>query len=271
MGTLVGKVAIVTGATRSMGATIARRLAAEGAGLACVGRSPAEGEAVATSIRTAGGNAAFIRTDLSSEQSVRESVDATIAHFGRLDIIVNNAAATEILRIEGGRPAIDETTERFDRMMKVGVYAPFWFAKYGLPHIIDSGHGGSIINIGSMSAHRVESAMLGYATSKAALEGLTRQLAHDYADDGIRVNTIVLGPIASDETAYLHNDPISGPARANNRMIRKPGHPDDLAHLVAFLACDHSRYLTAAAIPLDGGALAKYPAPLIASTANPTR
>jgi 3-oxoacyl-[acyl-carrier protein] reductase len=269
MGNLEGRAAIVTGATRSMGAAIARRLAGDGASVACVGRSPAEGEKIAASIRALGGNASFVFADVSLEESVRGAVESTIAAFGRLDIIVNNAAATEILRIEGGLSAVDETTERFDRMMKVGVYGPFWFAKYGIPPMIASGDGGSIINIGSMSAHRVESAMLGYVTSKAAIEGLTRQLAHDYADHGIRANTVVLGPIASDETAYLHDDPVNGAARARNRMIKKAGRPEDLANLVAFLASDQSAYLTAAMVPLDGGAMAKYPAPQISSTPSP--
>ncbi|GGM64537.1 SDR family NAD(P)-dependent oxidoreductase [Dactylosporangium sucinum] len=270
MGMLDGRVAIVTGATRSMGAAIARRLAAEGARVAGLGRSPAEGEAIAASIRQAGGDAAFVPADIGSEESVAAAVHRTVTTFGRLDIIVNNAAATEILRVEGGVRAAEETTERFDRMMKVGVYGPFWLAKYGIPHIIASGDGGSIVNIGSMSAHRVEGAMLGYSTSKAAIEGFTRQLAHDYAADGIRVNNIVLGSIASDETAYLHNDPVNGSARARNRMIKKPGTPEDLANLVLFLASDQSAYMTAAMVPLDGGAMATYPAPRIASTPVPT-
>ncbi|WP_216892632.1 SDR family NAD(P)-dependent oxidoreductase [Nocardia alni] len=266
MGHLDGKVAIVTGATRSMGMAIALGLAEEGARLACLGRSAPEGEVIAERLRNKGFDATFIQTDISSEESVSGAVAMVAGRYGRLDIIVNNAAATEILRVEGGVSAIEETTERFDRMMKVGVYGPFWLAKYGIPHIIASGGGGSVVNIGSMSSQRVESAMLGYSTSKAALEGFTRQLAHDFADEGIRVNLVLLGSIASDETAYLHNDPVNGAARADNRMIRKAGTPRDLANLVLFLASDLSAYMTAAMVPLDGGAMAKYPVPRIAST-----
>jgi NAD(P)-dependent dehydrogenase (short-subunit alcohol dehydrogenase family) len=264
--TLEDKVAIVTGATRSMGAEIAARLADDGAHVACLGRSAARGEQVAAELRAQGKHARFIQADVSSEKSVTAAIEETVSEFGRLDIIVNNGAATDILRGDGGVPAVEETTKRFDRMMKVNVYGPFWLAKYGIPHMLAGGTGGAIVNISSISAHRVDHAMPSYSASKAALEGLTRQLAHDYAADGIRVNAVVLGSIASAETAYIHEDPTNGAARRANRMLAKPGTPTDVANLVAFLCSEDSRFMTAAMVPLDGGALSTYPAPVIATT-----
>jgi NAD(P)-dependent dehydrogenase (short-subunit alcohol dehydrogenase family) len=265
---LSGKVALVTGASRSMGAGIARELARCGARVACLGRSVPHGEAVVADIGSDGGIARFIPVDLTDENSVRTAIARTVDTFGRLDFVVNNAAATDILRGEqGGRPVVEETTERFDQMMKVNLYAPFWLAKYGIPHIIAVG-GGSIVSISSLCSQRVEYAMPAYSASKAAVEGLTRQIARDYAADNIRVNAIMLGSIRTDETAYLHDDPVNGPARRGNRMIGPPGSPADVGRLVRFLCSAESSYITASVIPLDGGASALYATPVI-SAAGP--
>jgi 3-oxoacyl-[acyl-carrier protein] reductase len=249
-----------------MGATIARQLASDGAQVACVGRSVAHGEAVVAEITARGGEAVFLQADVGNEESIQSAVRATVAAFGRLDIIVNNAAATDILRGDGGLPVVEETTERFDQMMKVNLYGPFWLAKYGIPEMIASGGGGAIVSVSSLSAQRVEHAMPAYSASKAGLEGLTRQIAYDYAASGIRVNAIGLGSIRSEETAYLHDDPVNGAERRRNRMIADPGKPADVAHLVAFLCSEQSSYITGSVIPLDGGALATYPAPVISSS-----
>jgi 3-oxoacyl-[acyl-carrier protein] reductase len=192
-------------------------------------------------------------------------VTAVVRAFGALHIIVNNAAATDTLRGSGERPVIEEPTETFDRMFKVNVYGPFWFAKYGLPHIIAAG-GGSIVNVSSISANRVDRSMPGYVASKAALDGLTRQIATDYADHGVRVNSFGLGTMLHAETERFFADPAQNKARAANRMIERPGTPADLANMVAFLASDESAFVTGSVIPLDGGATVKYPAPAIGTT-----
>lgn len=256
-GNFHGKVAIVSGATRSMGAALVRRFAEEGAAVVGLGRSDS-GETIAREVRDAGGRAIFVPTDLTSEDAVRAAVEEAVAEFGRLDIVVNNAAASDVLRGSGERPVADEPTEVFDRLMKVNVYGPFWLAKYAIPHMVTGG-GGALVGVSSISAHRVYRSSPGYATSKAALEGLSRQIAVDYADRGIRSNIIVLGSIHSVETAPTFADPVKNAARRNNRMIADPATVEDVAELALFLASPASRYITAALVPLDGGALATYP------------
>jgi 3-oxoacyl-[acyl-carrier protein] reductase len=261
---LANRVALVTGATGSMGAAIAQRLADEGASVVGVGRTEDNGHRCMKQIVAGGGRACFIVADVSREEQVRDAVAATVEAFGRLDIVVNAAAATELLRGASEQPVVDEPTEVFDRMMRVNLYGPFWTAKYAIPHMLRTGDGGAIVSISSISSSRVDRAMPGYAASKAGLEGLTRQIAADYGDQGIRVNAIALGSIRSIETAHIHDDPINGPARRRNRMIPEPGTVEDVAELVAFLASPRSGFLTAAVVPLDGGALSAYPAPVIA-------
>ncbi|GAA1852895.1 3-oxoacyl-ACP reductase FabG [Pseudonocardia ailaonensis] len=261
-----GKVAVVSGATRSMGAALVRRLSADGAAVVGLGRSDS-GETIARQVRDAGGRAIFVPTDLTSEHAVRAAVDTAVAEFGRVDIVVNNAAASDVLRGGGERPVADEPTEVFDRLMKVNVYGPFFLAKYTLPHMVAAG-GGALVGVSSISAHRVYRSSPGYATSKAALEGLSRQIAVDYAEHGIRSNIIVLGSIHSAETAATFADPVRNAARRNNRMIADPATVEDVAELVTFLASPASRYITAALVPLDGGALATYPGPVASRTSS---
>lgn len=264
---LAGRVAIVSGATKEVGAVIMRRLSDEGAAVVGIGRSVPSGEAICESIRKQGGRALFYPADVSLEVDVRAAVSAAVQAFGGLHIIVNNAAATDTLRGSGERPVVDEPSETFDRMFKVNVYGPFWLAKYGLPHMIEAG-GGAIVSVSSISANRVDRAMPGYVASKAALDGLTRQIATDYAEYGVRVNSIALGTMLHAETARFFSDPAQNSARAANRMIGRPGTPVDLANMVVFLASEESAFVTGAVVPLDGGAMAKYPAPAIGTTSH---
>ncbi len=261
-GWLEGKVALVTGGTMDMGAAIINRLADEGAAVACLGRSRAAGEAVCEGVLNKGGRAKFVPVDISREDEVRGAVKAVVEAFGRLDIIVNNAAATDILRDSGELPVVDEPTEVFDQSMKVNLYGPFWLAKYGIPHMLAVG-GGAIVSVSSINASRAGFAMPAYAASKAGLEGLMRQIANDYAAHGIRANSIGLGSVVHTQTAALYADPAQYAERARSRMLAAPGTPEDVANLVAFLASDQSRFMTGAVVPLDGGCGAKYPAPPI--------
>lgn len=262
---LKGRVAIISGATKEVGATIMNRLVEEGAAVVGLGRSAMAGQQIVDAIVSRGGRAIFHATDIADEDSVIRAVAAAIAAFGHIDILVNNAAATDTLRGSGERPVAEEPSETFDRMMKVNVYGPFFLAKHAIPHLIAAG-GGSIVSVSSISADRVDRAMPGYSASKGALNSLTRQMATDYAEHGIRVNAIAMGTMLHAETALFFADPAQNKARANNRMIERPGTAMDLANMIAFLASDDSAFVTGAILPLDGGATAKYPAPAIGTT-----
>jgi 3-oxoacyl-[acyl-carrier protein] reductase len=251
------KVAIVTGATGAMGATIARRLAAEGAGVVGVGRSVEAGQAVVEEIVARGGQAIFVPTDVSQEDQVARAVDRTVEHFGGLQVIVNGAAP---MRGDGtGAPsaAIELTTEQFDWPVRVCLFGAFWMAKYGLGPMVASG-GGAVVNLSSGAAARGVRRGGGYGPAKAALEALGRGLAVDYGSAGVRVNTVRLGAISVPGNAALHADPAFTAALQDARIVPREGTPEDVAALVAFLASDESGFITGEVFVLDGGAAAKH-------------
>lgn len=257
MGRLDDKVAIVTGATGAMGATIARRLASEGAAVVGVGRSDEAGRAMVEGIVAHGGQALFVPTDVSREDQVAGAVARTVEQFGALHLIVNGAAP---MRGDGtGAPAaaIDMTTEQFEWPLRVCLFGAFWMAKYGLGPIVAAG-GGAIVNLSSGAAARGVRQGGGYGPAKAALEALGRSLAVDYGSAGVRVNTIRLGAISVPGNAALHADPAFTAALQEARIVAREGTPEDVAALVAFLASDESGFITGEVFVLDGGAAAKH-------------
>lgn len=261
---LAGRVALVTGATQAMGEAIARRLAAEGAAVLGVGRGKDRGEAVAARLRADGLTAEFAAADLSREEDVAGAVDEARARFGALDIVVNNAAAMD------AREAAphEEPTEVFDAVLKVGLYAPFWFAKYAAPLMIAGGRGGQFISISSYASARGVAGLPAYTASKGGVEALTRQLAAQYAEHGIRANSLVLGSIEVPRNAILHTDEAMSQALRSARLTYRPGSPADVAAAVAFLASEEGSFITGATLDLDGGLLAKAPVLKVAQWAG---
>jgi NAD(P)-dependent dehydrogenase (short-subunit alcohol dehydrogenase family) len=253
---LEGRVAIVTGATRTFGEAIARRLAEDGAAIIGVGRSTSAGEAVAARIREGGGRAAFLQTDVAQEEQVERAVAAAVRAFGRLDIVVNNAAATDVLGGGQERAAVDEPTEIFDRFIKVGLYGPFWFCKYAIPEMTKHG-GGAFVNISSAASQRAVPSFTGYGASKAGLEALTRQIAVDYGAKGIRSNALLVGAIRAPHSAAFFDHQAVKAQILPSLCIPRYGEPADVANVVAFLASDESAYITGAVIPVDGGGTAR--------------
>lgn len=240
---LVGKVAVVTGGSRGIGAAIAERLAREGADVAItyVSDAAAAGRVV-EQIRAAKTRGLACRADAGDAAAVHSAIATVAEQFGRIDILVNNAG---ILRYG----TIDNLSlEDFDRSFAVNVRGAFVAVQTARPHMSD---GGRIINIGSVGAVRcpVEGSAA-YTTTKAALEGMTRALARDLGPAGITVNIIHPGPIETDM------NPAAGPLTEMMRnMLAVPffGAGGDIASTVAFLAGPEARFLTGASLMVDGG------------------
>ncbi|MDQ1449765.1 MAG: 3-oxoacyl-[acyl-carrier protein] reductase [Actinomycetota bacterium] len=240
---LAGKVALVSGGSRGIGAAVARRLAREGAAVALSYATSADkAQVVANEIAAAGRPVRVIQADHANPRAAADAVEQTVQELGRLDILVNNAG------IFAGGPLEDTTTEDLDRILAVDVKAVFLASQAAARYM---GDGGRIINIGSALADRVPGPTLTlYSMSKAALVGLTKGLARDLGPRGIRATLIHAGAIDTDM------NPENGPAGDLLRSVTALGHygaPEDIAALVAYLAGDGGRYVTGTAITIDGG------------------
>jgi 3-oxoacyl-[acyl-carrier protein] reductase len=240
---LAGKVAIVTGAGRNIGRAIAHRLAQAGAAVVVNVRSnEAEAEAVVREIEAAGGKALVVLADVTDPKAVAALTDVTIKKFGRIDTLVNNAA----LRAE--KPFDDMSYEDWRAVMNVTLDSAFHCVKACLPAL--KKNGGTIINIGGMSAHIGSKNRAHVLAAKAGLVGFTRGLAHDLADARITANCVVPGAIdtprpgATKPAHHLTHGTITG----------ERGKPDDVAAMVSFLAGPGGRYVTGQTIHINGGA-----------------
>ncbi|MCV0398041.1 MAG: 3-oxoacyl-ACP reductase FabG [Rhizobiaceae bacterium] len=243
MSRLKGKVALVTGGSRGIGAAIAMRLAEEGADVALTyARSADKAEAVLAQIKAVDRKGIAIAADNTEAQAVVDAVEKTVAAFGRLDILVNNAGIFPY-------GALDETTlEDFDETIAINTRGAFVASKAAAAHM---GEGGRIISIGSNLAERVPSPGITlYALSKAALIGLTRGMARDLGPRGITVNIVHPGSTDTDM------NPADGPQADEQRgsmAIPRYGDPRDVASLVAWLASSEARSVTGAGLTIDGG------------------
>lgn len=244
MSSLEGKKAYVTGASRGIGAAIARRLAAEGADVA-VGyeRSAEQAEAVVRQIRDGGRRAVAIQMDAADPASIQRAVDGAAAELGGLDILVNNAG------IWRGGPIESMTLEDVDTVLAVNVRAVVLASHAALAYLPE---GGRIISTGSNLAMRVpEPGMSLYALSKSALVGWTQGLARDLGDRGITVNVVHPGSTDTDM------NPASGPQAEGQRQrmaIKRYGRAEDVAALVAFLAGPEAGSINGTGLTVDGGA-----------------
>lgn len=253
---LGGKVALVTGSTHGIGRGIAEEFAAQGARVAVVGRSSERGQGVVENIRRAGGNAQFFRADLSDETATMAMVDAVVAHWSRLDVLVNNAAPTDALSRKVDGPVTDLTTQRWRQILTVGLDAIFWVTAPALRAMKSVG-GGAVINITSMAAVRGIAGVDAYTASKGAISSLTRSLAVEYAPFGIRCNAIRVGLVpVSDHPGSMVNDPVNAAALADFQLTRV-GTPRDIALGAVYLASDEAEFVTGVELVIDGGASVK--------------
>ena len=240
---LTGKVALVTGGSRGIGAAIAKRLAAEGASVALTYSKGADAAAsVVETIERDGGKAVAIQADAADADAVRNAVETTVETFGQLDVLVNNAGTVIPMSVE------ETTLADFDRVFAVNVRGTFVATQAALKHIKS---GGRIIMIGSCLGERVFfPGMAPYSATKGAIKMFTQGLARELGARGVTVNNVQPGPIDTDL------NPASGEWAAGQKAavpLDRYGHADEVAALVAFVAGPESSYINGANLTVDGG------------------
>ena len=241
-----GKVAIVTGASRGIGEAIARVFAENGMKVVCAARSADQGQAVADEICAKGGDAIFVQTDCSDTKQIQALIDKTVEHYGRLDGVVSNAGIGQ-----GGNPLHEYEMEDYDQIFALNSKGVFAGMKFGAEAIFKShSEGGFLINVASIAGIMPQRGQALYTATKHGVVGMTKSAALDYAPYGITVNAIcpgytrtsIFGDAPEQALAFFAKDCPAG------RM----GNPKECAYLALFLASDMARYITGAAIPVDG-------------------
>ena len=251
-GVLDGSVALVTGASRGIGAAVARGLHRAGASVALAARDADALEGVAAEIRAEGGRALVVPTDVSDAPAVERMVARTVAEYGRLDVACNNAAGGG----HGPTFLADVPVEAFDSGIAINLRGVFLALKYEIPAMLASG-GGAIVNMSSTAGLQGVSGLATYVASKHAIEGLTRVAALDYAADGIRVNAVAPGPILTDRLARAGT--AAQDAAAAAMPVKRVGRSDEVADAVVWLCSGQAGFVTGTTLTIDGGKLAGTP------------
>jgi NAD(P)-dependent dehydrogenase (short-subunit alcohol dehydrogenase family) len=252
---LQDKVCVITGAGSGMGRVACETFGREGARIVALDVVEEAGEATASSVRAAGGEAMFFPCDVASEGSVRAATAAAVDRFGRIDVLYNNAG---IMPAED-HSVLDTSVEVWDRVMSVNVRGIFLCCKYVIPEMLKHGHG-SIINIASFVA------LLGcsvpqdaYTASKGAVISLTKSLAIQFRPQGIRSNAICPGPIATPMLMdWLLKDEDARQLRLNRQPSGRFGKPEDIVNCALYLASDDSDWTNGAVLVVDGGITSNY-------------
>ena len=252
---LAGKVVIVTGGAGNLGSASARELARQGAKVIVSDIPNTDVQRIVTEIRRDGGEAIAHEGDISSDSDVAAMVDAANRRFGGIDVLVNVAAAPRI----GDRDRNLEvmTIEHWDRTMAVNLRGAMLCCKHAIPSMRER-KAGSIINFGSTAAILGDQGLIAYSTTKAALLGFTRSIATTYGKEGIRCNAICPGSVWS-EASKAHMGPQRLDLMERTRLTPRLGVPDDIAHMVVFLASDKASYITGQTFVVDGGGTAHQP------------
>lgn len=249
-GRLSGRVAIVTGSAQGIGSRYAQALASEGAAVVCA--DIIDASMVVDSIISRGGRAIKALLDVTSSESARQMAELTFETFGKIDILVNNAGLFTNLALQ---PFEEITSSEWDKVMAVNVRGPFECAKAVLPFMRNQSYG-KIVNIASGTVFKGAPMLLHYVSSKGAVVAMTRSMARELGDYGIRVNTLAPGLTASENT--LSNPAWQGTVSANNiasRAIKREVTPEDLCGSLIYLVSQASDFVTGQVIVVDGGSV----------------
>ncbi|MGH7899200.1 MAG: SDR family NAD(P)-dependent oxidoreductase [Candidatus Binatia bacterium] len=255
MNDLDGKVAIVTGAAGGIGAVTAQALAEAGAIVVLANLPGPRLEEVAEDLRAKGHSVAHHPVDIADESSVRALVAFALERFGRLDVLDNNAAATTFVAED--QDVLSMSVEIWDRIMAINARGTMLMTKHALPPMLERG-AGSIVNISSGLSLAGDLQTVAYGCSKAAVNALTRYVATQYGDRGIRANTIAPGLIRTPTLEAAMPPPVQDVFK-ESFLVPRLGEPRDIADLVVFLASDRSAYITGQLFSVDGGFFAHVP------------
>lgn len=247
---LTGKNALVTGSHRGLGAAIAVALARAGANVGCHGRDPEPGPSC-DEIRSAGRQTFYMSADLADSKACSKLVGKTIADFGSIDILINNAGTIR------RAPAAEYPGEFWDELIAVNLTAVFQLSQLAARHMLERGTGGKIVNIASLLSFQGGILVPAYAAAKGGVAQLTKALANEWAAKGINVNAIAPGYMATDNTEALRNDAVRSKQIVDRIPAARWGVPEDLAGAAIFLCSAASDYVHGHVLAVDGGWLAR--------------
>ena len=250
---LDGKIALVTGGGTGIGAAIAKRFAAEGARVLICGRRAKLLDKVVGEIRTAGGTADGIPTDLADEAAARAFVRAGVERHGRIDVLINNAMQLVV------RPIAEMTSAEWRKSLAVALDAVFYTMNEAMPVMARHGSG-SIVNISSLAAHTSDPGLGGYSAAKAGLEAVSRAAAIEGAPNKVRVNVLCLGMHASEAGEQAYDGPLKR-AMEQRIALGRFGRPEEAAAAALFLSSDEASFVTGATLVHDGGQSASLASP----------
>lgn len=237
------KVCLVTGGGSGIGRAACQRFGAEGGRVAVVDLDEGHAKQTADAVTSAGGRAIAVRADVSSSADVQAAIRHALDAWGRLDVVVNDAAMMTFT------PLVDTPEADFDKVLGVNLRSVFLFVKHGVPHMPK---GGAIVNVSSVHAHQTTANVVPYAASKGGMEAMTRGLSIELAGRGIRINCVAPGAV---DTPMLWGNPNvkSGAEKITGAV----GKPEDLAAAIAFLAAEEAEFVTGTTLVVDGGRLAQ--------------
>jgi NAD(P)-dependent dehydrogenase (short-subunit alcohol dehydrogenase family) len=251
---LEGKVAIITGGGGAIGSATARRLASAGARIAVADIREAPALELVDDLKAGGVDARAFRMNLAHEEEIEALAAGVVEAFGRIDILHNNAAIN-LQDVEGGdRALLDVSARTWDKTFAVNVRGPMLLSKHAVAQMIRQGDGGVIVNTSSGASQRPDESRIAYASSKAALETLTRYVAAQYGRHNIRCNAILPGVVLTPGMQQMFSDEQLG-AMVGRTMLQRPCRPEDIAAMVHFLVSDDARQITGELHRVNGGNL----------------